>query len=435
MGRYVFKLPDVGEGTAEAEIVAWHVAVGDHIKEDQQLVDVMTDKATVEMTSPVDGVIVSLHGEPGEMAPVGAPLVEFEVEGTAPVQPEPKSSVNGSSAESPRAKATKTKEKPSAAPAKVAPVDVPKPVLAADSSVRVAAIATRTPSDKPLASPAVRQRAHDLGIELQFVVGSGAAGRISHEDLDHYIATRGQSPAGAHRHQPRDGVEEVKVIGLRRRIAERMQNSKRRIPHFAYVEEVDMTELEELRAYLNANKRPDQPKLNVLPFLMCALVRVLPEFPQINARFDDEAGIVQRIASVHIGIATQTANGLLVPVVRHAEARDLWEAASEVARVAALTRDNKASKEDLTGSTITITSLGTLGGVVTTPVINYPEVAIIGPNAILEKPVVRNGQIVVRKMMNLSSSFDHRVVDGYDAAQFIQRMKQMLEHPATLFMD
>jgi 2-oxoisovalerate dehydrogenase E2 component (dihydrolipoyl transacylase) len=436
MGRYVFKLPDVGEGTAEAEIVAWHVSVGDHIKEDQQLVDVMTDKATVEMTSPVDGVIVSLHGEPGEMAPVGAALVEFEVEGATPAQPEPRSSVNGgSAAETPKAKPTKMKEKPAAPPPKTAPVDTPKPALATDSSASVAAIVSRTPGDKPLASPAVRQRANDLGIELQFIPGSGAAGRISHEDLDRYIATRGQSPVSALRHQPRDGVEEIKVIGLRRRIAERMQNSKRRIPHFAYVEEVDMTELEELRAHLNANKRPDQPKLNVLPFLMRALVRALPDFPQINARFDDEAGVVSRIAAVHIGIATQTVNGLLVPVVRHAEARDLWDAANEVARVAALTRDNKASKEDLAGSTITITSLGALGAVVTTPVINYPEVAIIGPNAILERPVVRNGQIVVRRMMNLSSSFDHRVVDGYDAAQFIQRMKQMLEHPATLFMD
>lgn len=431
MGRFVFKLPDVGEGTAEAEIVAWHVAVGDHIKEDQQLVDVMTDKATVEMTSPVEGVIVSLHGEPGEMAPVGAPLVEFEVTGAAPAEQSAKAR-NGTAVETPKPAAAKAPTL-APAPAKSAPPATPKP--APISAAPKPAIATRSPGDKPLASPAVRQRAHDLGIELKFVSGTGAAGRISHEDLDRYIATRGQPPAGALRYQPRDGVEEVKVIGLRRRIAERMQNSKRRIPHFAYVEEVDMTELEELRAHLNANKGPDQPKLNVLPFLMRALVRALLEFPQINARFDDEAGVVHRIAAVHIGIATQTANGLLVPVVRHAEARDLWDAANEVARVAALARDNKASTEDLTGSTITITSLGTLGGVVTTPVINHPEVAIIGPNAILERPVVRNGQIVVRKVMNLSSSFDHRVVDGYDAAQFVQRMKQMLEHPATLFMD
>jgi len=431
MGRYVFKLPDVGEGTAEAEIVAWHVAVGDHIKEDQQLVDVMTDKATVEMTSPVEGVIVSLHGEPGEMAPVGAPLVEFEVEGTVSPHPVAKASVNGSAIEVAKAKSSKAKETPSSSP----PVDAPKPPRAIERPVAAAVIGTRTSGEKPLASPAVRQRARDLGIELQFVPGSGVAGRISHEDLDHYIATRGQGTRGSSRYQQRDGSEEVKVIGLRRRIAERMQNSKRRIPHFAYVEEIDMTELEDLRAHLNATKKPEQPKLNVLPFLMRALVRLLPDFPQVNARFDDEAGVVSRFSAVHIGIATQTANGLLVPVVRHAEARDLWDAANEVARVAALARDNKASTEDLTGSTITITSLGTLGGVVTTPVINYPEVAIIGPNAILERPVVRNGQVVVRKMMNLSSSFDHRVVDGYDAAQFIQQMKRMLEHPATLFMD
>jgi 2-oxoisovalerate dehydrogenase E2 component (dihydrolipoyl transacylase) len=233
----------------------------------------------------------------------------------------------------------------------------------------------------------------------------------------------------------RDGVEEIKVIGLRRKIAEKMQDAKRRIPHFAYVEEIDMTELESLRAHLNATRRKDQPKLNVLPFLMRALARVLPDYPQINARFDDDAGVVHRYSAVHIGIATQTANGLIVPVVKHAEARDVWDTALEVARVASLARDNKASKDDLTGSTITITSLGALGGVVTTPVINHPEVAIIGPNAIVERPVVRNGQVVVRKMMNLSSSFDHRVVDGYDAAEFIQRIKALLEHPATLFMD
>jgi 2-oxoisovalerate dehydrogenase E2 component (dihydrolipoyl transacylase) len=432
MGNYVFKLPDVGEGTAEAEIVAWHVAVGDHVKEDQQLVDVMTDKATVEMTSPVDGIIVSLHGVPGEIAPVGAPLVEFEVKGDAPV-PHTKKPTNGSAVAAPKPQAAKA---PTPAPEpKPVKVEAPKPVASPAPVASAPAFATRTLGDKPLASPAVRQRAHDLGIELQFVPGSGPAGRISHEDLDNYIATRGSSQSRGSRYQRRDGVEDVKVIGLRRRIAERMQNSKRRIPHFAYVEEVDMTELEDLRAHLNATKKPDQPKLNVLPFLMRALVRVLPEFPQINARFDDEAGVVQRIAAVHIGIATQTANGLLVPVVKHAETRDLWDAAKEVARVAALTRENKASTDDLSGSTITITSLGTLGGVVTTPVINYPEVAIIGPNAILERPVVRNGQIVVRKMMNLSSSFDHRVVDGFDAAQFIQRIKQLLEHPATLFMD
>jgi len=295
----------------------------------------------------------------------------------------------------------------------------------------------RKPGDKPVASPAVRERAHELGIELQYVAGSGPAGRITHQDLDAYIASggRGAVATRATGYAPRDGIEEIKVIGLRRKIAEKMQDAKRRIPHFAYVEEIDMTELESLRAHLNKTKQKDQPKLNVLPFLMRALVRVLPDYPQINARFDDDAGLVHRYAAVHIGIATQTANGLTVPVVKHAEARDVWDTALEVARVASLARDNKASKDDLTGSTITITSLGTLGGVVTTPVINHPEVAIIGPNAIVERPVVRNGQVVVRKMMNLSSSFDHRVVDGYDAAEFIQRIKALLEHPATLFMD
>jgi len=426
MGRYVFKLPDVGEGTAEAEIVAWHVKIGDHIHEDQNLVDVMTDKATVEMTSPVSGIVVSLHGEPGAMAPVGAPLVELEVEGAGNVKP------NGHGA--PKAEAKKAEEKKAEAPKPVAQ-KVEMPVAAAPKETQKIAThsAPRTFGGKPLASPAVRQRARDLGIELQFVPGSGPAGRVSHADLDTYIASGGQ--VAREGRAPREGVEEIKIIGLRRKIAEKMQESKRRIPHFAYVEEIDMTELEDLRAHLNVNKSPDQPKLNVLPFLMRALVRILPEFPQVNARFDDEAGIVYRHAPVHIGIATQTANGLIVPVVRHAEARDLWDSANEVARVAALARDNKATKDDLSGSTITITSLGAMGGIATTPVINYPEVAVIGPNAIIERPVVRNGQIVVRKMMNLSSSFDHRVVDGYDAAAFIQRVKALLEHPAMLFMD
>jgi len=307
-----------------------------------------------------------------------------------------------------------------------------KPVAIAKASER-AAIATRAAGTKPLASPSVRARAEELGIKLQFVPGSGPAGRIGHADLDAYIVSGGTASRGTY--SVRDGVDEIKVIGLRRKIAEKMQESKRRIPHFAYVEEIDMTELEGLRAHLNATRRGDQPKLSLLPFLMRALVKMLPSYPQINARFDDEAGIVHRFSAVHIGIATQTANGLIVPVVRHAEARDIWDSAAEVARVAALTREGKAAREDLSGSTITITSLGALGGVVTTPVINHPEVAIIGPNAIVERPVVREGQIVVRKMMNLSSSFDHRVVDGFDAAEFIQKVKALLEHPAMLFIE
>jgi 2-oxoisovalerate dehydrogenase E2 component (dihydrolipoyl transacylase) len=435
MGRYIFKLPDVGEGTAEAEIVAWHVGVGDSVDEDQNLVDVMTDKATVEMTSPVSGKVVSIHGEPGEMAAVGSPLVELEVAGEGNV----KAVTQAAKVEPTKAQASKPTPKPeprpevkAPTPAQVIPFHPEKPKPASAQP----AFATRKPGDKPVASPAVRQRAHELGIELQFVPGSGPGGRIGHDDLDTFIASGGRGAAVAKSsYASREGVEEIKVIGLRRRIAEKMQDSKRRIPHFAYVEEIDMTELESLRAHLNATRKPEQPKLNVLPFLMRALVKVLPDYPQINARFDDEAGMVHRHAAVHIGIATQTANGLIVPVVRHAEARDIWDSATEVARVAALARDNKATKDDLTGSTITITSLGALGGVVTTPVINHPEVAIIGPNAIVERPVVREGQIVVRKMMNLSSSFDHRVVDGYDAAEFIQRLKALLEHPAMLFME
>jgi 2-oxoisovalerate dehydrogenase E2 component (dihydrolipoyl transacylase) len=422
MGRYVFKLPDVGEGTAEAEIVAWHVKVGDDIEEDAHLVDVMTDKATVEMTSPVSGKIVSLHGEPGVMAPVGAPLVEFEVEGAG--------NSAGHKAHAP--------EKPAAPTPPPVQVRVPEPKAEAPkpkSAPKLSAPVARVSDAKPLASPAVRERAEERGIKLQFVPGTGPAGRITHEDLDAYIASGARGGSARSSYAQRDGVEEIKVIGLRRKIAEKMQESKRHIPHFAYVEEIDMTELESLRAHLNATKSADKPKLSLLPFLMRGLVQILPNWPQINAHFDDEAGIVHRYAPVHIGIATQTVNGLIVPVVHHAEARDIWDSATEVARLAQLTRDGKASREELSGSTITITSLGALGGVVTTPVINRPEVAIIGPNAIVERPVVRGGQIVVRKMMNLSSSFDHRVVDGFDAAEFIQKLKSLLEHPATLFMD
>lgn len=425
MGKYIFKLPDVGEGTAEAEIVAWHVKIGDVIKEDQHLVDVMTDKATVEMTSPVSGKIIALHGEAGAMAPVGAPLVELEVEGAGN-----EADVKRNSAAKPAAApAPKTEER------KAAPPPPPKPVPEPVKVEAVVPVAPRVFGDKPLASPAVRQRADELGIKLQFVDGSGPGGRITHADLDSFVARGGSSARSSGGGLARRvGVDEIKVIGLRRKIAEKMQDAKRRIPHFAYVEEVDMTEIEALRTHMNATRQKDQPKLTLLPFMMRALVKVLPDFPQINARYDDEAGVVHRFHPVHIGIATQTANGLIVPVVKHAEAMDLWQAAAEVTRVSSAARDNKATRDELSGSTITITSLGPIGGVVTTPVINHPEVAIIGPNAIIDRPVVRDGAIVVRKMMNLSSSFDHRVVDGYDAAQFIQRVKALLEHPALMFM-
>ncbi len=430
-GNYVFKLPDVGEGTAEAELVGWHVKVGDHVEEDQLLADIMTDKATVELTSPVAGKVVALHGEAGQQLAVGSPLVGLQVEG--------KGNVAAKAAAAPAPAAAKAEAapaaKPAAAPAAAAPAKAAAP--------RAEAFATRTEGAKPLASPAVRQRARDLGIELQFVPGSGPAGRIGHDDLDAYVASGGRGVArsgggsgGGSARAPRPGVEDIKIIGLRRKIAEKMQEAKRRIPHFMYAEEVDVTELEALRAHLNAtNKGSDKPKLNVLPFLATAMIRALPSHPSINGRFDDDEGVFHRFDGVHLGIAAQTPNGLMVPVVRHAEALDVYGIADEIARVSSAAKSGKASKEELSGSTITITSLGTLGGLVHTPVINHPEVAIVGPNKIIDRVVVRHGQMVVRKMMNISSSFDHRIVDGYDAAEFIQKVKGLLEHPATLFMD
>ena len=426
MGQYVFKLPDVGEGTAEAEIAAWHVAVGDMVTEDQHLVDIMTDKAVVEIPSPVAGRIVALHGAAGEMRPVGGALIEFEVEGAG------------------NAKAAAPPKPVEAAPVAVKPPE-PKPVDAKPAPVAPApiareaakpAFATRAAGDKPLASPAVRKRAWDLGIELQFVPGTGPAGRIGHDDLDGFIASGGTAKAaGPARDVKREGVEEIKIIGLRRKIAEKMQEAKRRIPHFSYIEEIDVTALEELRQHFNATKKADRPKLTILPFLMRAMTRVLPDYPQINARFDDDAGVVHRHAGVHMGIATQTPTGLVVTVVAHAEALDVWQSATEVARLATAARDGKATREEMSGSTITITSLGAMGGLASTPVINRPEVAIVGVNKMIDRPMVRDGQIVIRKMMNLSASFDHRIVDGWDAAEFIQRIRALLEQPATLFMD
>jgi 2-oxoisovalerate dehydrogenase E2 component (dihydrolipoyl transacylase) len=395
MSRFVFKLPDVGEGVAEAEVVAWHVAVGDVVAEDQPLADVMTDKATVELTSPAAGVVVERHGAEGELLAVGSPLVVLETEAVAE------------------------------APADTAPPPAAEPAAAAPAAA----------AGKALAAPAVRERAKTLGLDVAAIAGSGPDGRVTHADLDAALAGGARpAPLAAAGYARREGVADVKVIGLRRRIAENMQAAKRRIPHFTYVEEIDVTELEDLRAHLNRTHGEARAKLSLPPFLMRALVQALPRWPQINATFDDEAGVVHRHAGVHIGVATQTRDGLMVPVVRHAETLDLWATAGEVARLAAAARVGKAAREDLSGSTITLTSLGALGGVATTPVINAPEVAIIGPNRIVERPVVRGGHIVVRKMMNLSSAFDHRVVDGYDAAEFIQALKAMLEHPATLFV-
>ena len=407
MGLFVFKLPDVGEGTAEAEVVAWRVGVGDLIDEDAPLVDVMTDKATVEITSPVRGRVLSLAAQPGELATVGAPLVEIETEGEE-VEEEAESVAE---------------VRPSAsAPPQAAPIEV-------QAAPPIPTSPPKSPGAQ--AAPAVRARAEALGLDLASIRGTGPRGRITHEDLDARLLGGG----AAARPAQKQGGEDVKVIGLRRRIAEKMAESKRRIPHFGYVEEVDVTELEALRQQLNLTHGAARPRLTLLPFLMRALVKAAAAYPQVNARYDDEAEIVHRSAAVHIGVATQTPNGLMVPVVRHAEARDLWDSAAEVARLAKAARDGSAARDELSGSTITITSLGPLGGLSHFPVINHPEVAIVGPNKIIERPVVRAGQIAVRKMMNLSSAFDHRVVDGYDAAEFIQRIKALLEHPATLFVD
>ena len=427
MGRFVFKLPDVGEGTAEAELAAWHVKVGDVVAEDQVVADVMTDKATVEITSPVSGTVSKLHGEPGQMMAVRGPLVEFEVEGDGNAAAEEASPAPAPAAPAPEPRSLETQVEV----ARSVPPSAPAP-----SPARRADVA-RDPNQKPLASPAVRNRARELGIELQFVAGSGPAGRIEHADLDAHIAggARPAARGGAATYARAEGSTEVRIIGLRRKIAEKMAESVRRIPHITYVEEIDVTALEELRAHLNAqNKGTDRPKLNVLPFIARAIVVALRDQPQFNAWYDDEAGILTQHAAVHLGIAAQTPNGLMVPVVRHAEARDVYDTADEIARVSGAAKSGKAAKEELSGSTITITSLGTLGGVVHTPIINHPEVAIVGPNKIQERVVVKDGQMVVRKMMNLSSSFDHRIVDGHDAAVFVQRIKGLLEQPATLWM-
>lgn len=426
MGRFTFKLPDIGEGIAEAEIVKWHVAVGDIVAEDDQLADMMTDKATVEMESPVSGKVVEVAGEVGEMVAIGAPLVVIETDGehvdettetaapSAPVVPEP--------------------------PA--APKDPVRPDLvegrpSAEIARRSPASPARADADtKILASPAVRKRARELGIDLR-EVRPASEGRIRHADLDAFLsygAAGGYTPAGVTRPD-----ETIKVIGLRKRIAQNMAASKRHIPHFSYVEECDVTDLEQLRADLNDN-RGAKPKLTLLPLLIAAICRALPEFPMINARYDDEANVVTRHGAVHMGMGTMTDDGLMVPVIRDAQKRNLWQLAAEIALLAEAARSGTATREELTGSTLTITSLGPLGGIATTPVINRPEVAIIGPNRIVERPMfVPDGmggeRIAKRKLMNISISCDHRVVDGYDAAAFVQAVKKLLETPVLLLAD
>jgi 2-oxoisovalerate dehydrogenase E2 component (dihydrolipoyl transacylase) len=432
--NHIFKLPDVGEGTAEAELAGWHIKVGDAVEEDQIIADIMTDKATVELTSPVAGTVVALHGEPGQQLAVGGPLVSFKVEGKGNVAASVPASTPAPSTAS-RSPSPDGGGMKALSPSPKSP-PVGGSTGASGEGGKTRALSTR--GERPLASPAVRQRARDLGVELQFVPGSGPAGRIEHGDLDAYVASgsHGSSASGssASTYAKAEGTTETKIIGLRRKIAEKMAESVRRIPHITYVEEIDMTAVEELRAHLNATRAKDQPKLNVLPFIARAIVVALRNQPTINSHYDDEGGVLTTHNAVHLGIAAQTPNGLMVPVVRHAEARDPYDTAEEIARVSGAAKAGTAKREELSGSTITITSLGTLGGVVHTPIINHPEVAIVGPNKIAERVVVKDGQMVVRKMMNLSSSFDHRIVDGHDAAVFVQRIKGLLEHPATLWM-
>ena len=427
MGTHVIRMPDIGEGIAEVELVEWHVAVGDRVREDQTLADVMTDKATVEIPSPVAGVVRALGGKVGEVLAVGSELVRLEVDGEG----------NVGAADAPRPRAVPAATGGGVAPAAApAPAPVPAPAAAvAHTAPPVVGRTLRAPGDKPIASPAVRRRAWDLGIDLRQVAGSGPAGRILQSDLDAFAAGAVAPIAAPSRHAAREGAEVVPVIGLRRRIAQRMQESKRRIPHFSYVEEVDVSELEVLRARLNDLHGVTRGRLTVLPFLMRAIVLAAPSFRDLNAHYDDEAGTLTRHAPVHVGIATQTPAGLMVPVVRNAEARDLWSCAAEIARLAAAARAGEATRDELTGSTITVTSLGPLGGIVTTPVINPPETAIVGVNRIVTRPVWREGSVVPRQIMNLSSSFDHRVVDGLVAAEFVQALRRALECPALLFVE
>ncbi|MBK9114108.1 MAG: 2-oxo acid dehydrogenase subunit E2 [Betaproteobacteria bacterium] len=418
----VVKVPDIGEGIAEVELVEWHVAVGDTIVADQVLADLMTDKATVEVPAPVAGVVTARNGNPGDKLAVGSELVRIAGEGAAAAVA---STASGADADAATVRAPAKAAPP--APAGAAAPPAPAPVESAAAPVAPA-------TGKPLASPSVRRQARELAVDLARVPATGPGGRVLHEDVVRFAAGALVSPAPASRYAPRTGETEVPVIGLRRQIAQRMAETLR-IPHFTYVEEVDVTELEALRARLNAERARSRGRLTLLPFLMRAIVLAAPSFPQINARYDDAAGVVTRFAAVHIGIATQSGSGLMVPVVRHAEARDLWGSAAEVARLAEAARGGRATREDLSGSTITITSLGPRGGIVTTPIINAPEVAIVGVNRIVERPAIRGGMVVPRLSMNLSSSFDHRVVDGHDAAEFVQALRGYLECPALLFVD
>ncbi len=422
MGEHVIKLPDVGEGVAEAELVEWHVKIGDLVREDTILAAVMTDKATVEIPSPVGGEVLWLGAEVGDAVAVGSPLIRLKVEG------------EGTSPSLPAAAAKPATSAEASKPARKAPAQASAPSTASFPAPATSFGAPRPEGDRPLASPAVRLRAKEAGVDLRQVPGSGPAGRIGHQDLDAFIA-RGPQVERTTGLQPNLSVTDVKLVGLRRKIAEKMALANARIAPITYIEEVDVTVLEDLRAALNKKKRADQPKLTLLPFLMRAMVRAIAEQPNFNALFDDEAGVLRQYGGVHIGLAAQTPSGLMVPVVRHAEARDLWDCAAEVARLAEAAKTGSATREELSGSTITITSLGALGGVATTPIINHPEVAIVGVNKIMVRPVWDGSGFIPRKIMNLSSSFDHRVIDGWDAAVFVQRIKTLLETPAMIFVE
>jgi 2-oxoisovalerate dehydrogenase E2 component (dihydrolipoyl transacylase) len=442
MARFEFRLPDIGEGIAEAEIVAWHVKVGDIVSEDQGVADMMTDKATVEMESPVSGVVVSLAGEAGEMVAIGSTLLVIEVEGeetagepiAVPGLPFPPQRGEPSPETNDAAKPQ------TSGPAGLPParentssddVEIPPTHFIPEPDADATPITVPTPAAQALASPAVRARAKELGVDLS-QVKAREGGRVRHADLDTFLSY-GAAQGYARASSPR-GDEAIKVIGMRRRIAENMAASKRHIPHFTYVEEIDVTQLEDMRGDLNAN-RGDRPKLTLLPLMIVAICKAIPDFPMINARYDDEAGVVTRYGAVHLGLATQTDAGLMVPVIRDAQARNIWQLATEISRLAEAARSGKAKSEELSGSTLTITSLGPLGGIATTPVINRPEVAIVGPNRIIERPVFKGGDIVAAKLMNLSISCDHRVVDGWDAASFVQAVRKLLETPVLLFAD
>ena len=430
MGKFEFKLPDIGEGVVEGEIVEWMVAVGDTVKEDDPILSVMTDKATVEIPAPCDGVVASIVGEAGDILPVGGVCIVFDVDGEGNASEASEATEPVAEKAEPAEEEAPVEEKAAAPPAPELP-----PVAAQPAAAPVA----RAAGTKALASPAVRQRARAANIDLQLVAGSGPAGRISHADLDRHIAGGAAAatpsmPMGGVAKVARNGTEDIKVIGLRRKIADGMMSSYSTIPHFSYFEEVDVTELEALRQHLNATRPEGAPKLTYLPFIMQALVKALAQRPECNAVYDDEAGVVTRHEAINLGIATQTDRGLYVPVVKHVEAMDIWQSAAEMGRVTQATRDGKAGVDDLTGSTFTITSLGRLGGLGATPIINKPEVGILGVHNAKDRAVVHNGHVVVRRIMNLSSSWDHRVVDGHDGASLVQLVKSYLEHPATIFM-